>query len=52
MAELPEAVALADPAPAVHALRDRCRHTFGGNQKRRQARAECLGPPCVRRCLS
>ena len=36
-AELPEAVALADPPPAVHALRHGCGDALGGDQQRRQA---------------
>src|SRR6185437_7500563 len=36
LAELPEGLALADAAPAVHALGNRRRHAIGGDQKRRQ----------------
>ena len=42
-AELPETVALADPAPAVHALRHGRGDPLGGDQQRRQAGAERLG---------
>ena len=50
-AELPEAVALADAAAAMHALRHRRGDTLGRHQQRRQARAERLGARFVRAAI-
>ena len=50
-AELPEAVTLTDTPPAMHALRHGGRHPFRRHQQGRQAGAERLGPPCLRRGL-
>ena len=44
LAELPEGLALADPAAAVHPLRDGHGDPLGGDQKRRQNGGGLLGP--------
>ena len=49
LAELPERLALADPAPAVHALRHGRGDPLGGDQQRRQRRGRLLGAVAQRR---
>ena len=49
LAELPEGLALADAAAAVHALRHGLGDPFGGDQQRRQRRRDLLGPVAQRR---
>ncbi len=48
LAELPEGLALTDPAAAVHPLRDRRGDPLGGDQQRRQRGRGLLGPVAQR----